>query len=597
LNFAVEAGRVVGDASWLLRFKAIYPDGEKIQDVSITVRDVIPEPKLRLKAPETWDGRSTIEVVPEVTNLAELRKHTPEPFGLKMTWSVNGIATINEALPTKLILKRAQNGGALQVKVAIDNGGTPTEQTCTIMVKEPAKDAWLERIPDADEKPVDGQFYARNDKNEGTLYYNGKLDEAADSVVLKLYANGKLEQAITGKPDATNAYSLSCKLKPGLVKYKVEFGTIRSGTEKIMNTVSDLVCGDAYMIDGQSNAEATDVGREDPPYTSEWIRSYGSMGSSPNNSRLNPWGKAVSRSRNGGQYQIGYWGMELAKRLMEGQKMPICIINGAVGGSRIDVHQRNQKNPADTEGIYGRLFWRIKKAKLTHGIRAAFWHQGENDQGADGPTGGYGYETYQQYFVAMTAGWKTDYPNIQQYYVFQIWPKACSMGSNGSDNRLREVQRSLTRLYSNLHVMSTLGIQPPGGCHFPIDGYAEFARLIAPLVERDHYGKQSISSITAPNLKNAYFTSEKRDQIALEFDQAVKWDAKLVNQFFLDGKKNQIQSGTAKGSTLLLTLPQTSTAKIISYLDSASWSQDKLLRGENGIAALTFCEVPIREMR
>ena len=31
----------------------------------------------------------------------------------------------------------------------------------------------------------------------------------------------------------------------------------------------------------------------------------------------------------------------------------------------------------------------------------------------------------------------------------------------------------------------------------------------------------------------------------------------------------------------------------ISYLDSASWSQSRLLRGENGIAALTFCEVPI----
>jgi hypothetical protein len=30
-----------------------------------------------------------------------------------------------------------------------------------------------------------------------------------------------------------------------------------------------------------------------------------------------------------------------------------------------------------------------------------------------------------------------------------------------------------------------------------------------------------------------------------------------------------------------------------SYLDSKSWSQDRLLDGANGIAALTFCEVPI----
>ena len=32
-----------------------------------------------------------------------------------------------------------------------------------------------------------------------------------------------------------------------------------------MQTVSNLVCGDAYLIDGQSNALATDTGEEAPP--------------------------------------------------------------------------------------------------------------------------------------------------------------------------------------------------------------------------------------------------------------------------------------------------------------------------------------------
>ena len=39
--------------------------------------------------------------------------------------------------------------------------------------------------------------------------------------------------------------------------------------------------------------------------------------------------------------------------------------------------------------IYGRLLWRVREAKLTHGIHGILWHQGENDQGADGPTGGF----------------------------------------------------------------------------------------------------------------------------------------------------------------------------------------------------------------
>lgn len=86
---------------------------------------------------------------------------------------------------------------------------------------------------------------------------------------------------------------------------------------------------------------------------------------------------------------------------------------------------------------------------------------------------------------------------MRHYYVFQIWPKACAMGVNGSDNKLREVQRQLPTLFANLHVMSTLGIQPPGGCHFPIDGYAQFAALIAPLVERDFYGAKTNASVAA----------------------------------------------------------------------------------------------------
>ena len=106
----------------------------------------------------------------------------------------------------------------------------------------------------------------------------------------------------------------------------------------------------------------------------------------------------------------------------------------------------------------------------------------------------------------MAAAWKQDYPNIQNYYTFQIWPSACAMGINGSDNQLREVQRQLPSSFSNLSIMSTLGIKPPGGCHFPLAGYAEFARLIGPLVERDHYGEKSRNRSRAPNLKRAYFT-------------------------------------------------------------------------------------------
>ena len=167
------------------------------------------------------------------------------------------------------------------------------------------------------------------------------------------------------------------------------------------------------------------------------------------------------------------------------------------------------------------------------------------------------------------------------------------MGVNGSDNMLREVQRTLPYCFSNMRVMSTLGIKPPGGCHYPVAGYAEFARLMCPLVERDNYAVVFTKAVTPPDLKRAYYTSDDWDEIALEFDQPMAWNDSLANQFYLDGAPDKVASGSVAGKVLLLKLTAALPAHTITYLDSRSWREDNLLYGENGIAALTFCDVPV----
>jgi len=265
-----------------------------------------------------------------------------------------------------------------------------------------------------------------------------------------------------------------------------------------------------------------------------------------------------------------------------------------VGGTRIDQHQRSSADPTDLTTIYGRMLWRVQHAKMTNGIRGILWHQGENDQGSDGPSGGYGWQSYHRYFLEMSAAWKQDFPNVKHYYVFQIWPNSCSMGGgNGSGDMLREMQRTLPQYFSNMSVMSTLGVRPPGGCHFPLTGWAEFARLIQPLIERDNYGKVPASSITPPNVKHASYASGQKDTINLEFDQPVLWDDALKGQFYLNGEKDKVASGKVSGNVLTLKLKEKSTAEKITYIKEIAWSQDKLLLGETGIAALTFCNVPL----
>lgn len=591
LGLNIEAPRVTGNASQVIQVKAVFPSDVKTIDIPITIAEDIPEPEFSLDAPTHWDGRESIAIVPKISNKAEM--DAKGAGALKYQWDVSGLAVIKESNSEKLILNRAQNSGKMTVSLTLDNGGAPITKSITLDVKEPRKDIWVQRVSSKEERPMDNQFYGRDDKNEGTLFCNGSLPESSSDLVLKVFADEKEYKVESQKTGAGGAYSFAVKLKPGLIKYRMELITKKDGKEVILHKANNLVCGDAYIIQGQSNAVATDIGKEDPEFSSEWIRSFGSTSTSPDGSRLRYWGNAIHRGRKNENAQIGYWGMELGRRLVEAHKIPICFINGAVGGTRIDMHQRNPMNPDDPTTIYGRLLWRVREAGLTHAIKAVIWHQGENDQGADGPTGGYGWETYLKYFVDLSASWKSDFPNIQNYYIFQIWPKACAMGVAGSDNMLREIQRTLPRYFSNMGVMSTLGINPPGGCHFPPAGYAEFARMICPLIQRDLYGVKSLVSITPPNLEDASFSNPEKTEIKLKFDQAVSWSDSLVSEFYLDGQQGEISSGNASGNILVLKLKNPSQAKKITYLDSKAWNQKNLLMGANGLAALTFCSVSI----
>ena len=600
LSYQFAAGRVADALPATVIVRASYGAEVRTEEVTITIRNSVPEPVFKLTAPERWDGRSQIQIVPEVQNLAEMQAQGAGKLNTR--WVLEDVATLSAEESGRLLLLRAQGSGRLRVTAELDNGGAVVRKSVVIDVQEPPREqeAWVPRPVAESEQPVDGQFIGREALGAdgqwwGQLVHAGRLTEAADTVFVRVYADEKLYAEETAKPDVEGRYLLTARLKPGLIRYRSEFGSRQGGVETVLQQAANLVCGDVFLIIGQSNAVATDFGKENPFKPNEWVRTFGATSGDPNGARLKLWAPAEARSP-GGRSEIGYWGMELGRRLVESEGMPICIINGAVGGTRIDQHQRNESHPTDVGSIYGRMLWRVQEAGLTHAVRAVIWHQGENDQGADGPTGGYGYETYRQYFVQLAAAWKRDYPNVQNYYAFQIWPKSCAMGVDGSDNQLREVQRTLPRLFSNLTVISTLGIKPPGGCHFPAAGYAKFAEYLQPIMQHHLYGAPR-SQLGSPNLQRARFADANRDEVILEFDQPMRWDAELISEFYLNGKNEQVLSGAvntaADGRQVILKLKPGTQADRITYLDSARWNPEKLLYGENGVAALTFCDVLI----
>jgi hypothetical protein len=439
------------------------------------------------------------------------------------------------------------------------------------------------------------------------LFYNGTLAEAADAIFLKLYADGRLVKTESQKPKAAGSYAFAVKLKAGLIIYQVELGTKNGKTETVRRTVNNLVCGDAYLIEGQSNAVGYNYentkARQDLTHTdSPWIRSFGGNGEVNGDPLTGGWGNARVERINPTDpdriHFISAWGMALAKKLVEDVKIPICILNGAVGGTRIDEHMsdraKNAGQPNRERSIYNNLKKRVIAARLTHGIRGLLWHQGEADQGFDGPDNSYGCEMYQQYWLDLTAAWKQDYPNLRHYYLFQIYPNACSQGGNRHSDKLRDVQRQLSRLYSSLSVMSTLAIDSGKNCHFKTDDYEKMGLLMAPLLERDIYGKVFAQPVSAADVQRASYTSAKKDEIALEFNQPVEWNQATAGQIYLDGEAGKIVSGAANGNVLKLKLATPARAKTITYLQDKKWDARALLYGKNGIAALTFCDLEVR---
>jgi len=585
LRLSWRAGRSVGDRQVTLRARVTRGSGSEVRDVPVLVRERLPEPVITLSAPRAWEGRQPVLLRPSIENQAALDAAGVGQVSIE--WQTAGLAVVREVTPDGLTLRKGLNSGLLKVTALVSNGGTATPQTVEIQVTEPPHDRWIEREPAGEELPVDRQFFARNEQNEGTVFLNGRVKQPVAELVLRLFADGKLVATQTQPPDDGGRYRFRQPLKAGLVRYRVELTAGAAEGAEVLHRADNLLCGDAFVITGQSNAVSTDWSGDKSDATHPWVCSFGSLGGDAQAG----WGQAVRRE--GNRWQVGYWGLELGRHLVETHGVPICLINGAVGGTRIDQHLPNLAERTDPGTIYGRMLDRVRRARLTHGIRGVLWHQGEADQGADGPSGDYGCETYEALFLELAGAWHTDFPNLRHCHLFQIWPNACAQGGTRDSDRLRDIQRRLPRLFSRLGVMSTLGIDPEGGCHYPAEGYAAMARLIAPLVDRDHYGRRFETPIDAPNLRRAWYGNAARDEVWLEFDQPVELPAGGVSQIHIGGERGRVMAGEAQGVRVRLQLAGPSEASTVDYIHDRQWNRRELLRGVNGIAALSFCDVPI----
>ena len=402
--------------------------------------------------------------------------------------------------------------------------------------------------------PEDNQLYARDINDNASVVFSGSLstDSKVNKLLLKVYKDGILYDEIIPEIE-TNKFNFSLLIKAGLVQYKFELYHNADGVEKLSFVADNVVCGDAYIITGQSNSHWSSL---QSTYSSPFCKSFGVKTGyekySDNDKKIR-WGLATGNCKtckgegwekgyDGGgstkiQYAVGVWGMELAKLLVEKHQIPVCIINGGSGSSTIAENMLYPEK-SSLETSFGRLAYRVDQAGLKNGIKAIFYHQGESDSDKR-------YLSYADKFDRLNKDWKRVYKGLEKIYLFQIHP-GCG---GGFQSELREIQNQISKRYDYIEIMSTTGIVGHDGCHFSYEGYKEFAKRILPLVSRDFFKESQTSVITPPQLINVYYTGEK--EITLFFDQPIEIEESLELYGLKHFTKDQFFFSVENNSSLL----------------------------------------------
>ncbi|MEP1488105.1 MAG: sialate O-acetylesterase [Algibacter sp.] len=467
------------------------------------------------------------------------------------------------------------------------------------------------------EAPENYRLYSRDASGSAQVFISGKVKgkPGFEEFTLKVFKDDVAFDTQMGRLK-NNKFSITTKINSGLHQFRFEFYIKKNNIDSLYLIADNVVCGDAYIISGQSNSHASS---KLSTYSNPYCRSFGVKTGYETYNEADKkvrWGLATGNCPGlkkdvGGwftknPYGVGVWGMELMRLIVEKHQVPVCIINGGSGSSSIEENMLYPEQPS-LETSFGRLAYRVNEAGLKDKIKAILWHQGESNANKKES-----YEAYASNFDVLLKDWKRVYTSLEKSYLFQLHP-GCGRLPKDYHAELREVQNQIAEKYDMVEIISTMGVVGHDGCHFSYQGYLEFAQRLFPLLSRDFYGKKADYIITAPKLLSANYKHSK--EIVLTFDQPIFVEDKkevkgkiydLKDQFLLSnvlGAENlpaKVKSLKGDGNMLIISLVDDTTSKYITYLPNKFYQGTKdiyngpwLFGSENNIGALSFYQRPI----
>jgi hypothetical protein len=440
--------------------------------------------------------------------------------------------------------------------------------------------------------PQSRQFFARDANNGSSFQISGSIPSPDfTSIGIRIYRDQLLIRTDIAPLPYSNgaaAFDFTERIQSELREYKLEVFLKRGELDSVIAVRDSLVSGDVYLISGQSNTVYPGVSNQH-----EYVRTFG--GNFSQNKRDTLWSVGTA-TQGGGGSTIGAWGLRLAELLMMNHSVPICIINGGVGGTTIEQNSRIDAAPETMNSIYGSMLYRVRKSNLINQAKAMFWYQGESNE----------ITNYSRNFRKLYSDWIKDYPSLKKFYMVQIRPGCSSFSSH---DQLRDVQRGLQDSLPNLEVMAAANLPGHDGCHYAAEGYTTLGNQLFRLVNRDFYGNNDTIGVSSPAIRKAFFTDNTRNELALVFRPALSeivaqgdintgGNRSLKDYFYLNDSTKITTLRTVK-DTVFLKLASGSSATNVSYTPAVYYNgtqtiyEGPWLTNQRGVGVLTFAGYPI----
>jgi len=453
------------------------------------------------------------------------------------------------------------------------------------------------RIIVISEAPQTLQLYPRESNDSAVVKIAGKsVLSAGDTLIFRSFRNSNLISQKFSTASENHLYKdflFHEKIPAGLNLYRFEL-ILKNDNEIIIFSRDSIICGDVYLILGQSNSHPTNDSAE---FSSVFCRSFGTL---TGNGNYDPyeeedtlWGISNAHGfgcRFCGDYMVGVWGLKLQQLILEKYSMPSCVINVGTGGSTIEQNLKDSEELSETKTIYGKMLYRLQKSKTIKNVKALFWYQGEANSDDS-------WVNYEKNFDNLYKSWKQDIPGIGRYYIFQTRP-GCD-GENQSE--LRDVQRRITKKYTDVSIISTTGIGFHDGCHYSVDGYYQIGELAFRNLEYDFYTHSNKNYYISPDVLEIGYTDKTMKNIRIKFNRNLLSlsvnELDVLKDYFISYPDNQKPSNIRLlGNNIYLSYQKPNYSNEMRYLpnkfynNSSSVYEGPFLKSDYGVGALSFIE-------